>query len=369
MTFAISSLFTAETAEQIFNRGLAVARVIGLAVTSWRTGDPTRSTYKFLAEVLAAKEEQNVEYIKAGFLSSAEGDWLPIHGDEVYGVEIEEATYATPTATLTNSGGGYYDVNKVGRLRVKASSTEKTYHNTSLGVLSAGATVTFDLIADEAGSDSTVGVDEIDEIVTTMLGVEIDSSTAATAQDEQDPEAYREQCLATLGALSPDGPPDAYEYVARNAELTGVDDVTRAKSIADSDINEITVYLAGGAGPVAGASVTAVQDALEVWATPLCMLPTAVNSVAQAINVTATVEGDAIPAGFEDTAEDALNAAFALLDISDGTLLVSDSYIKAIIHGAFDDGVITRVVLTGWADVTLVAGRVATVGTVTITEA
>lgn len=369
MTINVLTLFSSETADEILARGLEIARVLGLDVTSWRAGDPTRADFKFLAEVIANYDEQTVEFIKAGFLSSAEGDWLTVLAYEVFGVERTEATYATPTVTLTNTGGGYYDIDKVGRLRVKCSATGKTYHNTSLGTLSAGATVTFDLEADEAGSDSSVAADDIDEIVTTMLNVEIDGSTAAVAADEQSDDDLRTQCASTLGALSPNGPPDAYEYVARNSDLTGVADVTRARTVdADTDDGEAITYLAGGAGPVAGASVTAVQNAFELYATPIGFHCTATNCTAHVVNVTATIEGEDIPDGFETTIENALLAAAALLAISDGTLVVAESWITARIHAAFDDAVIERVTLTGWSDITLAAGEVATIGAVSVTE-
>src|SRR5690606_21310682 len=113
----------------------------------------------------------------------------------------------------------------------------------------------FDLVADEAGSGSSVGADEIDELVTTFLGVEIASSTAAVGTDEPDPETIREQCRATTGALSPNGPPDAYEFVVRESSLTGVTEITRAKATGDSDTGTGDVIVASASGAVSSGSV------------------------------------------------------------------------------------------------------------------
>jgi hypothetical protein len=57
MTISVLSLFTAETAAKILSSGLEIAQVLGLPVSTWRNGDPTKSLYHYLAEVLAAREE------------------------------------------------------------------------------------------------------------------------------------------------------------------------------------------------------------------------------------------------------------------------------------------------------------------------
>jgi hypothetical protein len=364
---SVAALFAVSTAAEIFEYGLSLARIVGLPVTSWRTGDPTRSLYKYLANVLAALETSNADYIRAGFLSTASGDWLTVLALETFGVTRTEATHATPTVTVTNSGGGFYEI-EAGDLTFRASGIDKTYHNTSGGTLSAGATVTFDLVADEAGSDSSVEADEVDALVTTLLGVEVDSSTAAIANDEQSDEELREQCGDTLGALSPNGPADAYEYVCRNPDLTGVTDITRAKTVDDSDTGDVIVYVAGPSGPVAGASVTAAQDAVEEWATPNCITPTVTNCTVTTISVTATISGADIPGDFEDRIEDALESLFASIDIG-GTVAVSAiiSTIHNTLVAAGATGVIVNLTIPA-ANVPMATDAVPQLNVVTITE-
>jgi hypothetical protein len=183
--------------------------------------------------------------------------------------------------------------------------------------------------------------------------------------DEQSPDDIEEQCNATLGALSPNGPPDAYEYVVRNPELTGVTDITRAATVDDSDTGDVTVYVAGPSGAVAGASVTAAQAAVETWATPLCITPTVVNATGVTVNVTATIAGDDIPGDFEGTIESALGLLFAGLDIGED---VATSLISHTIHDSIPQ--IKSVTLTQpAAAVTIDAGEVPVLGTVSIGEA
>jgi hypothetical protein len=379
------ALYTVKTATEIYRFGLEIAQVLGLPVTSWRVDDPTRALFKFLAEQLATREEITSEYIKAGWLSTAadaaresgSSDWIKIHAREVYGFEATEATPDTPTVTLKNTGSGYYSLD-AGDLIVKASSIGKTYHSTSAGIITPsgsaqvdeteGPTVVFNLEADEAGSDSSVIDDEIDTLVTQFLGVTITDSTEGIGIDEQSPDDIEEQCNAALGALSPNGPPDAYEYVVRNPDLTGVTDITRAATVDDSDTGDVTVYVAGSSGAVAGASVTAAQDAVEAWSTPLCITPTVTNATAAAVAVTADVSGEDIPADFEDLIEDQLGVLLAGLDIGE---TVAVSAIIACIQNTLEDNGATNVIVdlsAPAANVELLANEVPTLGTVTIVE-
>ena len=315
--YSVAALITVRTFSTVLSTGLTVAQGLGIDTTTWRTGDPTRSTYNFLAEALSTSDNMVAEFIKAGFLSSASGDWLTLVAKDQFGVDRTLATFATATVTIKNNGGGFYPIG-AGDLTFKSSLSGKTYHNVSAEpTLSAGVQLTIDVVADDSGSDSSAGVDEIDTLVTTLLGVDVLSSTAAVGVDEQSDPSLVEQCLSSRGALSPNGPADAYEYVARNKALTGVQDITRAKSDADNPTLTVTVYLAGPSGPVAGASVTAAQAAFESWATPLCITPVAVNSIADSIDVTATATGD-LPTDFLTKATTALGALFSTLDIGKG---------------------------------------------------
>lgn len=311
-----SAMFAAETAATLFEYGLSLARIAGLPVSTWQPGDPTRTIYMYLAETLAALETSNAEYVKSGFLSSATGDWLTVLASEVYGVERVGKTYATPSVTLENTGGAYYEFGP-GDVTVRSSTTGRTYHNTSEGVMQSGSgnTVTLDFEADEAGSDSTIGENEIDEIVTDQLGLEVQSNEASVASDEQSDESLREQCRATLGALSPNGPPDAYEYVARNPDLTGVLEVTRAQSVADDADGNVIVYIAGADGTVSDETLAAVQEALERWATPLTVGVTAVEATPVEVDIAVLVHGDDLPDDWQDAVETALNVMLSALRI------------------------------------------------------
>ncbi len=368
MTINILSLFTAETADKILNAGLAVAQALGLPVSTWRSGDPTKSLYHYQSQVTAAREAKSVELAKSGFLSTAEGDWATLHAIEVYGVPRGEATYATPTATLRNPAGGVFDIG-VGDLTLKCTATGKTFHSTNApGILGPGATLTFELIADEAGAASSVGENEIDAFVTPAelgtFGVVILSSTSAAAQDQQSVPELRDQCGDTLGALSPNGPPDAYEYVCKNSELTGNTEINRATAGQDDDEGNVPIYVASASGAVTAPSVAAAQAAVLRWATPLGMNPTVISAAEVSVPITAQVSGSDIPASYLEQINGALGALFLSLPIG-GT--VYRSRLIATIHAAVSQ-IATVNLITPSLDTVLTASQVPVQGATAVTE-
>lgn len=368
MTINVLNLFTRETYANILSRGLELAKVLGLPVTSWRNGDPTKSLYHFAADFFDAQEQRNTEFARSGFISTAEGEWSTVNALEVYGVERGAATYATPTVTLRNNGGGVWEL-AAGDLRMRCIATNKTYVSTnSPGTLGPGAELTYELVAEEAGAASSVGQDEIDDFVTpagmAVLGVVIVGSTSAAAQDEQSVEEVRVQCGDSLGALSPDGPPDAYTYVCRNPALTGNTEINRATPVGDHDSGEVLIYVASAAGVVTAPSVAAAQAAVLRWATPLCVLPTVQSAVAQPVAVTAQILGGDIPASFATAINGELGKLFTGLPIG-GT--VYRSRIIAAIHAAVPQAVSVTLIAPA-ADVAIAPNGVPTLGAVSITE-
>ena len=367
----VLTLLVAETAASILETGLQLAVAVGLPVTTWRVGDPTRALFKFVAEVLGAREEIAVLYAKSAFLSTAEDDWLTVVADEVYGVERTAASPATSTITLANGGGGYYDIGGAGGvvITVASSTSGATYHSTSaLTLAGLGATGTVEVEADVEGSDGSAGEDEIDTMVTSLLGVSITASTAAVGVDAQDDSSLRAQCEATLGALSPDGPPDAYEFVACAVALTGAAEVTRAQSSADSATGDVTVWIASASGAASGASVTAVQAAIDEWATPLTVTATVAAATEVEVAVTATISGVDLPATIEADAEAAVAAMLATVPIGGlvaRSAIISALQVLAVAAGATSVSVALTVPA---ADVDLDDGEVATVGAVAVTE-
>lgn len=377
MALSLFDLLIKKTKAEIYARGLEIAEAIGLPVSSWQPGDPTRSLFHLESDMLATLEEVVVGYVASGFLDYATGSWLKILAKQVFNVDVPAATKATTDVTLTNAGGGDYPGIVAGDLTFRSSVNGKTYTNTTGGNLGPLGTLTVTVVADEAGSASSAGVGEIDELVTTMLGVTCSNAAVAVGTDEQDEDTTRQQCRDKLGSLSPNGPKDAYRWCARNPDLTGTNAVTRVRVFSDSDTGDVTIYLAGAAGGVTEPVLSAVEAAIVENVTPLCITPTVL--AANEVDVPVTYElwvykGVNKTAGeVEADVAAALEALFASREIG-GDIIppattgkLYKSLIESTIRGVYPDLAFRVSVTAPAADVSLTNSQVATLGTVTPT--
>ncbi len=375
MTVSLASLLVKETKAKIYEAALSIASVIGLPVSSWQAGDPTRSLFHLESELLEKVEDIAVGFISSGFLDYAKGTWLEVLAEQVFGVIVPDATYATTPVVLTNTGGGVYTID-AGDLTLKNSTSGKTYRNTTGGTLASGpgTTLTIPVVADEAGSESSAAAGEIDDMVTALLGVTCTNPTAAIGIDKQDDATTRQQCRDKLGSLSPDGPREAYSYVARNSELTGTNAVTRVRVYSDSDTGDVVVYLAGPGGGVAEPDRALVEAAIIKWATPLCITPTVLAAGDVTVPVTYTLW--LYQSANKTTAEVQADVQAALEDLFSGHIIGGDvippattgalykSLIESTIRGVYPE--VFRVsVSVPTSDVDLLNNEVAVLGTVT----
>ena len=287
MTISLASLILEETRAAIYNYALGIATSIGLPVTSWQVGDPTRSLYHVLSAKLEALEGNVTGYIKSGFLDHATGVWLKVLAEQVYGVDVPAATYAETTLVLTNGSTNLYIID-AGDLTFASSVTGKTYRNTTGGTLAVGpaTTLSVTVVADEAGSGSSAGAAEITRMVTTLDLVTCTNATAAVGIDEQAESVTRQQCRDMQDATSPDGARGAYAYFARNPDYGGTSAITRVRTYGDSTTGIVTMYLAGPSGGSTAADVALAQTAITTWCLPLCI--TLVASAASNVTIPVT---------------------------------------------------------------------------------
>jgi hypothetical protein len=370
-TPSLASLIVQETKARLYEAALSIAVTVGLPVTSWAAGDPTRSLYHVLSAELEILEQVAARYVASGFLDLAaaldDTQWLKLTAYQKYGYTADEATYATCTVRLTNAGGGVYAIAAQDLTFALTADPDVTYRNTSGGTLLAGpgTTLDIDVECETAGTDGSAGIGAL-EMVTSLLGVTGTNTTAAVGVDEESPSSIVAGCRAKLEALSPNGAAGAYSYVALNAAITGAADVTRAKVVADSETGDVTVYLASSSGAVSGGDRTLVETAIAEWATPQCITPTITSASALPVTITATVYAydtiGATESEIKTAVVAACNALFATIPIGgDGSS--GKVYRARIITAILDTypGYIFHVNLVAPAsDTTLTASQVAT---------
>lgn len=281
----LDELTTPATREEVEAAIYATLAGRGAKTTTWKPGAVVRTIITGVSIVLAALSQLQAAIAKGGFLELAEDDWLTLVARYVYDVERSTGAFATSTVTVDNTGGGVY-AGAADDLVFSSSTTGQTYRNTaafSIGALETGVEIPVQAV--ELGTDSNASVDEIDTLETTLSGVVVVSSTAAIGQDEETDAQLRQRCREKTGTLSPNGPRDAYAFVARSAvraaDGTAIG-VTRVLTVADGNGN-VDVYVATASGTVPGTvgdpatDLGAVADAIHQSCEPLAVTPLVQN--------------------------------------------------------------------------------------------
>lgn len=384
MTTVIEQLTTPLTSAEVRAAIYETIAAKGVDTTSWKPGAVVRTMIAGSSIVLAGLSRVVALIAKSGFLELAEGDWLTLVARYVYDVERSLGTYATGYVTLDNSGGGVFS-GGAGDLVALDATTNKTFRSTSAWSVAAYETgVQVEVRADEIGSASTAQAGDIDELVTSLLGVTVTNAAALVGSDAESDPDLRERCRAKTGALSPNGPADAYEFFARSAtraDGTSVG-VTRVLPVPDGS-GGITIYVATASGGVTGTvgdlntDLGVVADAIEKNVVPLAITETVTSAVAANIAVTyelwlsdtISLDDDEI----EETIETQLVDFMAGQPIG-GTVIGADpgrvyrSAIEAAIASEFD-GYVVKLAVTAPAGDTDIATNAAPVldGSPTVT--
>lgn len=371
-----AELFQPLTSEQVKKSIYIVIGKVGVDVTVWKPGAVVRTMIAGVSIILAALTVLLTFVFQSGFLALASGSWKTLVARYVYGVERELATFGTGTLTLTNMGGALYIV-AAGDFTATNLDTGKTYHDAGGFTLNPMATLTIDIVADEVGSASISGIGTITK--GSLANVNVSNPTAVVAlDDELDPDLEL-RCLDKLGSFSPNGPADAYAFVARSAVRTdgsriGVNRV----AVTKDGYGNLYVTLATPSGPVAGDQDDPATDlglirlAMLKKSTPLCVTPFAISSNAvpqdlaftcYAYNVNGLTSALALTA-----ITTALAKLFAVLPIGGHVLMAGPGFIyldeiKAAIVAAVPSTF--RVVFTTPAgDPVLGGGQVLTLGSI-----
>lgn len=337
MTTDLATLLTPMTSEDVKRSIYSVIGKVGVDTTVWKPGAVVRTIIAAVSIILAALTVLISYIAQSGFLLLASGVWLTLVARYVFNVERELATFATGTLTLTNTGGGVYTY-AVGDFSVQNPDTKKTYHNVEPFTLLSTSTLTIDIIADEVGAASTSLIGTIVSIATELAGVTCSNPIAAVGlDDELDPD-LQVRCLDKLGSLSPNGPSDAYAFVARGALRADGTRIGVNRVAVDRDgYGNIYVTVATASGGVTGNSADpatdlgALQLAIQTKCTPLGVTPwtRAAVGVMQGITYTAysyNVSG-LTTAAIVTAANAALAQLFAKLPIGGHVLIAGIGYL------------------------------------------
>ena len=294
MTISLDALVTPLTRDEVKTSIYQVLEAVGVDTTTWKPGAVVRTIIAGVSIVLSALSELQAKIARSGFLELSDGDWLTLVAHHVYNVDRIEATFAEGTLTLTNAGGGVYNLDPDDLIAVNPD-TGKTYRNTEAIALGAMETLDITIRAVEAGSSSTSIAGTIVELETELLGVSCSNALAVVGRDDELDPDLRTRCYEKLGALSPMGPWDAYAFAARNAKRpdTSSIGVTRVRQVKDG-AGGVTTWVATATGTVTGdpddpdTDLGIINEAIQQLAAPLAV--TAVVDSASAVVLAVTYE-------------------------------------------------------------------------------
>lgn len=364
------------TVDQVRLSIYSVLAQIGVDTTTWKPGGVVRTMIAATSILISALSRLTAEIAKSGFLDTASGDWLTLLASNVYGVDRIEATFGQGSAVLANSSGGIY-VLADGELQITNGRTGATYVNVGpITIPSVSSGIPCILQASQAGSASTALITDVMIVTSPLPGVTCGLQSAIIGLDAELDPALRLRCKEKLGALSPNGPPDAYGFVCRSAvrgDGTNIG-VTRVRLTKDG-FGRVDIYVANAAGGIDPSDLPFVDAAVQTQSAPLAVTAFTHSADEVPVNVGAHVYCYA-DSGFSDAQIQDLCAAsltrFFSTEPIGGDLVgvVGKIYVSAIqnaIAGA-DPGlrVFNVAMVTPAGDLSLDANEVATLGTIGI---
>jgi hypothetical protein len=251
--YTFEQLINAPTTDEIKKSIYDALIAMGVTATNWKPGAVVRTMIAGCAIVLAALASLIVLVNRGGFLSLSEGPWKKLVAKYSYNVNYLEASFAIGPLNLTNAGGGIYPFGPK-EYTVRNAETGALYENQSAFTLNGLSTLQITIQALEAGSASSALAGQISETVTTLPDVTVNNPVALVGRDEESDTELDARAGEKLGSLSPNGPWDAYSFIAKSAKRAD------GSSIGISRVNPVkepnghaTIYVATPSGGVTGA--------------------------------------------------------------------------------------------------------------------
>ena len=266
-----------------------VLTTLGVPTSSWKPGSVVRAIITANAVAISSFSALVAIVAKAQFLDTATGNWLKLNAWFNYATAPQDATFPAGSITLTNSGGGVYTVG-AGSLIVKNTTTGATFANVSAFTLSALSTLSVGIVGQIQGTAGNALPGEISTLVTPLVGVSCTNPLAVLGIDAETEDSLRIRARAAAASVSPNGPADVYDAVARAAVRADGSPIgiTRTRVIP-SGAGEVLIFVANASGNVPDSDIFAIQSEILDKACPPSVTPYVIAAVPRSIAVTCDV--------------------------------------------------------------------------------
>lgn len=290
MTASLSDLLTPVDRDEVIATLLAIAASLDAPTTSWQEGDPTLTQIMTVAQKVADLSLVAIDITKGGFGDLLPSDaWADLWAKSRFNVDRIPAQEATGVVTFTCGPTAAANTYQPREIIIAHATTGKTYRNAAAVTLGPSTTLPNQAIeADEPGTGSNAAPTAITVMVSSLVGVTVSNPASVLGVDKETTSQLVRRARAKLGALSPNGPKDAYNYVATTPSLSPglTTPITRTRTVTDEDTGEVSVFLATAAGaPVAG-DVTIVQASIDALSEPWGATATAIAATEVVQNIT-----------------------------------------------------------------------------------
>lgn len=293
---SLKDLITTVGQSSFVDRFLDLFRLVPLPVASWQNLSFQKHTVESESTLLAALSTAIQAIAKGGFITLAgevSDDWVDLVASEVFAETRLPAVYTLGRVRVQDTGAVGPITKAAGTFWVSNADGSRKFYNTAAFTvpLSGYATPDPEFKAETAGSAWNVGVGAITEILTTTPGLTVSNpiyagGTWITTQgsDKEANAALVARCLAkwaTLGSGSNDG---AYYYNASSVsgEITHV-------AVSSPGGGSVRIVIAGAAGPVSSATLTAVQTKIAAKRPIGVPDVTVQNATANSVSIAATL--------------------------------------------------------------------------------
>jgi phage-related baseplate assembly protein len=354
---------------------LQIAEELSLPVRAWQPGSVARTILTLVAQSIANVSAAVTPIAAGGLLDYASGAWLTLLAQNGYAVTRIEATAGTTDVVLTNTTGIAYPV-AAGDLRFFNDDPDNAAEYTSItgGTIPAFGQLTVTVQADQPGTASNAAAGQITGMLTPIQGVSSTNPEPLVGTDEESDDALRQRCREALAALSPNGPRDAYDYVAKTTtKADGSNAGITRTAVSDANAT-ILVWLAQADGAVEPTIVDLVNTQIQTKCVPSGFTATVVTANALSIPITCTVylsQGSTLNSdGATQLIQDQLTSYFSTIPIGGfnigvGGQVLYDALIGQIYNAS--NQFITVTLASPAGDTALSADQVATLGQLTVT--
>lgn len=313
-TLALADLIVPDTKEQAILALLGYLESAGFEATSWQAGSVPRTLTEGEAEAYADLSEVVAAIARGGLVDLAEGPWLTLLGQDFYGLPRLTAVQTKGTFRLTDAGGGPHTFTAGSVIVTDANGLR--FRNSAGGTLNLNSTLDVAFEAEVTGAKYNLVTNATLELLTSLATVTVtnpggvDGWITQQGADEESDQSYRARLKArwpaTTYMLSTKA---TYEAAARTASA----EVTKVKVFPNNpEPGQVKIVLAGSAGAVSGAAVTAVETYIEDRLT-LCVNATVESAAVLTVPVQAQLQCEA---AYVDTVKPQAEAKLAELQAS-----------------------------------------------------